>query len=174
MAYGTDSNALKEDRVASAQCLSGTGGLRVAFEFFKHWGPNKEKTNIIVPQPTWGNHNSITKYAGLTVSTYRYYNPKRIEADVEAMLQDLDKAKSGDVVLLHSCAHNPTGCDISDEDWRKIEEVIASKKLVPLFDTAYQGFATGDLDRDAASIRLFESKGHNLITIQSFAKNLGL
>lgn len=75
---------------------------------------------------------------------------------------------------MHSCAHNPTGCDLSMNDWKKLEELISRKELIPLFDTAYQGFASGDLDIDSESIRLFLRKGHQLITTQSFAKNMGL
>jgi len=75
---------------------------------------------------------------------------------------------------LHSCAHNPTGCDLTRNDWARVSEVVARKRLIPLFDTAYQGFATGSLDKDAEAIRLFTDAGQQCIVVQSFAKNLGL
>lgn len=174
IAYGENCKALAEDRVASSQCLSGTGGLRVIFEFLRYFGPNKEKTVIHVPNPTWGNHNAIIKNSGLSLNQYKYYNSKKIEAEVDYVLEDLNKANPGDAVLLHSCAHNPTGCDLSEEAWEKVNDVISRKRLIPIFDTAYQGFATGDLDRDASALRMFEKKGNNIIVCQSYAKNLGL
>lgn len=90
-----------------------------------------------------------------------------IKAELDWVLEDMDKAKAGDSFLLHSCAHNPTGCDLSKEDWHQVCDQMARKKLIPIFDTAYQGFATGDLEQDSYAIRHFASQGLPVITIQS-------
>eukprot|EP00483_Globobulimina_turgida_P000331 UN00331 len=91
------------------------------------------------------------------------------------MLLDLQtKGNRGDVVLLHACAHNPTGVDPTKQQWFKIADTIQQCGLVPFFDCAYQGFATGDLDADAFAVRLFEQRGFNFFLAQSFAKNMGL
>jgi len=90
------------------------------------------------------------------------------------MLEDLNKIADNDVVLLHACAHNPTGCDLSNDEWMKLAEVCKRKNLLVLFDMAYQGFATGDTDRDAFAVRHFAEQGCNIMLTQSFAKNMGL
>ncbi|ETO22642.1 glutamic-oxaloacetic transaminase 1, soluble (aspartate aminotransferase 1) [Reticulomyxa filosa] len=133
-------------------------------------------------KPTWGNHTKILAKARIEEGSYRYWNAKGRNLDIEGMLEDLNKANTGDVILLHACAHNPTGTDPTPEQWKKIANVMKKKKLIPFFDIAYQGFATGDLDRDAVShkktfesaIRLFEKEGFEFVVAQSFAKNMGL
>ena len=86
----------------------------------------------------------------------------------------LNKIEEGSVVRLHACAHNPTGVDLSDYEWLKVAEVMEKKKLIPFFDSAYQGFATGDLTKDVSSIRMFAERGFNMFVAQSYAKNMGL
>lgn len=168
-----DSDAVKEGRVASVQALSGTGALRVASEFVKtHMAPNMHE--IWVSDPTWGNHNTIFARAGLTVKTYPYYKAETKSLDFEGMMGALQGATEGAMVLLHACAHNPTGVDPTEEQWKKIMEVMKSKKLFPLMDSAYQGYASGSLDKDAFAIRLFLAEGFEMMMCQSFAKNLGL
>ena len=86
----------------------------------------------------------------------------------------MNKSEEGSVVILHACAHNPTGVDLSDNEWLKVAEVMEKKKLIPFFDSAYQGFATGDLTKDVSSIRMFAERGFNMFVAQSYAKNMGL
>ncbi|KAL3696196.1 hypothetical protein R1sor_010272 [Riccia sorocarpa] len=170
---GSDSPAIAEKRVATAQCLSGTGSLRVGGEFLArhHSGPKI----IYVPSPTWGNHFKIFPFAGLETKTYRYYDPKTKGLDYEGLLEDLRAAPKGAVVLLHACAHNPTGVDPSQEQWEGIRRVIREEKqLLPFFDSAYQGFASGSLDTDAWAVRRFVSDGGEVFAAQSYAKNMGL
>jgi len=171
-AYGAQCPAMAEGRVAALQGLSGTGSLRIGFDVLKRF--HGDVDTVLVPNPTWGNHNSIIKASGLNVESYRYLKPDRVSFDFDGMAADLDKAKAGTVVLLHACAHNPTGVDPSLDQWLQLSELIKRKGHVPFFDCAYQGFATGDADRDAAAIRLFVREGHRLLLAQSFAKNFGL
>lgn len=169
--FGGDSPAIQENRVATVQCLSGTGSLRVGGEFLaRHY---HERT-VYIPQPTWGNHPKIFTLAGLSVKTYRYYNPETRGLDFEGMLEDLGSAPSGAIVLLHACAHNPTGVDPTIEQWEQIRQMMRSKSLLPFFDSAYQGFASGNLDADAQSVRMFVADGGECLAAQSYAKNMGL
>ena len=103
---------------------------------------------------------------------YRYYNKDTIGLDFDGMLADLIAAPDGSLVLLHACAHNPTGIDPTEEQWKQISDVMKDKQHYPFFDMAYQGFATGDTKRDAFPVRHFQSKGHNFCLAQSFAKNM--
>ncbi|RXG60226.1 hypothetical protein Avbf_07740 [Armadillidium vulgare] len=105
---------------------------------------------------------------------YRYWDEKAHDLDFEGMIEDLKNAPENSVIILHSCAHNPTGMDPTHEQWQKIADVVEEKKLFPLFDSAYQGFASGDLDNDAWAIRYFADRGFEMIITQSFAKNFGL
>ena len=170
LAFGTVP-ALKEGRIASSQALSGTGALRVVADFLKKFSPNK---TILVPSPTWGNHHNIFRDAGLTAANYRYYAKATNSLDIAGLLEDLSKAQEGTIVLLHACAHNPTGIDPTREQWREICSVVKAKKLFPYVDMAYQGFASGDLENDAFATRLFAEECPSMALAQSFAKNLGL
>lgn len=168
--YGADSPVLKDGRVAGVQTLSGTGGLRVFGELLKKGG-HKE---IYVPNPTWGNHIPIMQNAGLEVKKYRYYDAKNSDLEFDNMISDLKNIPEGTVVLLHACAHNPTGMDPSEEQWGRISKVMKDGNLIPFFDCAYQGFASGNAPQDAFAIRMFIEDGHQLATVQSFSKNFGL
>eukprot|EP00850_Spirogloea_muscicola_P014667 SM000107S14033 [mRNA] locus=s107:11063:15025:- [translate_table: standard] len=169
---GPDSSAIKEDRVTTVQCLSGTGSLRVGAEFIARHYPYHR--TIYVPNPTWGNHNKIFPLGGVEVKHYRYYDPSTRGLDYEGMCSDLESAPSGCIVLLHACAHNPTGVDPTPEQWEGIRRLVRQKGLLPFFDSAYQGFATGDLNKDALPVRTFADDGGELMIAQSYAKNMGL
>ncbi|CAH0493612.1 unnamed protein product [Peronospora effusa] len=171
-AYGEDSEALKEGRITGVQTISGTGGVRLAGEFFtKFMG---QKTPVYLPNPTWGNHIPVMENAGMEVRRYTYYEPASRGLDFSGLMNDMEGAPNGSVFLLHACAHNPTGVDPTIEQWKQIADVMKEKKHVPFFDCAYQGFASGDATRDAAAIRHFVKEGHNVILSQSYAKNFGL
>lgn len=158
------------NRVSSIQVLSGTGSLRVGGEFIKKFLP----ATVYLTNPTWSNHFSVFKDAGLEVKSFRYFDPKTLGLDYNGLIEDLKAAPAGSIIVLHACAHNPTGVDPTLDQWKGIAEVFKTNKLIPFFDMAYQGFATGDLDRDASAIRLFASLGFELFVGQSFAKNFGL
>lgn len=172
MLLGEDSPALKEDRAFGMQALSGTGALRNGAEFLFRL---LQRNVYYVSDPTWGNHNGVFKHAGFTEGRkYRYWNAATRGFDFEGMMEDLRNAPENAVIILHACAHNPTGIDPTKEQWEKIADVIQEKKLFPFFDSAYQGFASGELDKDAWAVRYFVSRGFELFCAQSFSKNFGL
>ena len=170
LAYGSRSRAIEDDRVAITQSISGTGALRIGGEFLARYFPSGKK--IFIPTPSWANHDAVFKDSGLQVEKYRYYDAKTIGLDLEGMVADLRAAPKGSVVLLHACAHNPTGIDPSEEQWKEISKVVQEKRHYPFFDMAYQGFASGDTTKDAFAVRHFVQEGHKLCLAQSFAKNM--
>jgi len=172
-ALGPDSAALKEERVASVQSLSGTGACRVIGEFYsKFLGAGAP---FYLPAPSWGNHANIFKTAGLDVRSYKYLDAAGVGFDYDGMLADLKAVPDGSAVLLHACAHNPTGVDPTPEQWQGVCAVLKAKPNVAVFfDSAYQGFASGDAEADAYAMRLFVSEGVPFALAQSFAKNFGL
>jgi len=172
MLLGENSVAIKEGRAFGAQALSGTGALRNGAEFLSRiTGLNC----AYYSDPTWGNHGLIFKNAGFTdIRKYRYWDAQRKCLDFDGFIEDLENAPAKAVIILHACAHNPTGVDPSKEQWAKIADVIERKNLFPFFDCAYQGFASGSLDTDAWSVRYFIERGFELYCAQSFSKNFGL
>ncbi|PRW56337.1 aspartate mitochondrial [Chlorella sorokiniana] len=171
LAYGEDSPVLKNKQVAMLQSLSGTGSCRLSAEFQGHWLPG---STIYIPTPTWANHLNIWRDAHVAIEQYPYYKPETRGLDFERMCDFLSKAPAGSAVLLHACAHNPTGVDPTTEQWRELSKLLKAKTLLPILDCAYQGFASGDCDRDAQAIRIFAEDGHRMMLCQSFAKNMGL
>ncbi|KAF2361928.1 Aminotransferase class I/classII [Trinorchestia longiramus] len=172
MVLGENSVVIKEGKVTSVQTLSGTGALRVAADTLSR--VLKYKT-FYFSSPTWGNHKDIFRDAGFTdPHQYRYWDAAVRGLDLDGMLEDLNAAPTNSVIILHACAHNPTGVDPTQEQWKKIADVIEAKSLYPIFDTAYQGFASGDLDKDAWAVRYFAERGFEMMVTQSFAKNFGL
>lgn len=174
LAFGADAACVAEDRVASVQALSGTGALRVVAEFVReHLPPAAHE--IWVSDPTWGNHPTIFAKAGVTPKKYPYWDESSRGLNFDGMINALtNQATPGAMVLLHACAHNPTGVDPTQEQWKQIAAVMQEKKLIPLMDNAYQGYASGDLEKDAWATRYFMQTGMEMFVCQSFAKNLGL
>lgn len=171
-AYGAESSVVRDNRAAACQTVGGTGGNRIAAAFFaKFLGKNHP---IYIPTPTWGNHLNIYGAEGLDIRRYRYYDTVTRGLDFDGILADIKNAPSGSIFLLHSCAHNPTGTDPSKEQWKVLSRELRAKDHIVIFDSAYQGFASGDPERDAYAIRLFVEEGHYVILAQSFSKNLGL
>lgn len=171
MLFGEDSKLVQDGLVAIVQTLSGTGSLRLGAEFIKRYAPGKK---VYISTPTWGTHTSIMEHAGLGTASYRYWNAAKRNLDFEGMLDDIKKAPEGSVFLLHAAAHNPTGVDPTKAQWDEILEACKAAKHICWFDSAYQGFASGDLEKDAYAIRKFAEAGLNIMVSQSFAKNFGL
>lgn len=169
--FGEDHPVVVEKRLCTVQSLSGTGGLRLGAEFIRKFAPGRK---LYLPSPTWGNHNAIFGEVGLELCKYRWYKAETCALDFEGLKEDILNAPEGSVFLFHTCAHNPTGVDPTHEQWDEIADLCVQKKILPFFDTAYQGFASGDLINDAYSVRMFARKGLELLASQSFAKNMGL
>jgi len=171
MLFGEDSKLLKDGVVATAQTLSGTGALRLGAEFVKRYAPG---ASVYISTPTWGTHNSIMDQAGVPYKPYRYWDKENRNLNLAGMLEDIEAAPKGSIIMLHAAAHNPTGVDPTKEQWDQIMEVCKKQGHVCWFDSAYQGFATGDLEKDAYALRKFAAEGCPLFVSQSFAKNFGL
>ncbi|KDQ60719.1 hypothetical protein JAAARDRAFT_31694 [Jaapia argillacea MUCL 33604] len=171
---GADSPAIKEERVVSVQTISGTGANHLGALFlsrFYQWDGPKQ---VYLSDPTWINHFAIFRNVGIEPLTYPYYDPKTIGLDYTGFIGSLESATPRSVFLIHACAHNPTGVDPTKDQWKKIADVVLEKKHYVFFDSAYQGFASGDLDNDAWAVRYFVERGVPLLICQSFAKNAGL
>ncbi|KAI9891974.1 MAG: aspartate transaminase aat1 [Vezdaea aestivalis] len=171
LAYGDSSKDLTS-RLSITQSISGTGALRIGGAFLARFFPGEKK--IYIPTPSWANHAAVFKDSGLQVEKYNYYDSKTIGLDFEGMIDSLKSMPTGSAVLLHACAHNPTGVDPTQDQWRQIATVMKEKNHFPFFDMAYQGFASGDTNVDAFALRHFVQEGFELVLAQSFAKNMGL
>lgn len=169
---GADSHAIKENRVATCQGISGTGSLRLGLEFIRDFLDSN--AIVYISNPTWGNHKKLVNTAGLHLREYSYWDPSTSGLDLEGMLADIRAAPRGSVFLLHACAHNPTGVDPTRDQWKQIAQAIRERDHLTFFDCAYQGFASGDPDKDAYAVRMFESQGLEFLVAQSYAKNFGL
>jgi len=168
--FGAECSQVQEGLISTMQTISGTGALRVAGDFLAKFRPG----DIYLPTPTWGNHGPIFSDARLPTKSYRYYRASDCGLDIDGMVEDLRAAPDGTIILLHACAHNPTGVDPTQEEWNTILKVMQEKKHFAFFDAAYQGFATGDTLADAYAVRLFAKAGVPMLACQSFAKNFGL
>ncbi|WP_130902802.1 amino acid aminotransferase [Pseudomonas sp. Sample_23] len=169
LVLGSDSALIAEQRAGATQTPGGTGALRLAADFIAQCLPGK---GVWLSNPTWPIHETIFAAAKVKVSHYPYVGSDN-RLDVEAMLAVLREVPKGDVVLLHACCHNPTGFDLSHDDWKRVLEVVRSRDLLPLIDFAYQGFGDG-LEQDAWSTRLFAAQVPELLITSSCSKNFGL
>ncbi|HIT75964.1 MAG TPA: aspartate/tyrosine/aromatic aminotransferase [Candidatus Avipropionibacterium avicola] len=165
----TGAAAAPRDRVAVVQGLGGTGSLKIAGDFLRAVSPNAK---LLISTPSWENHNALFSRAGFDVQQYPYYDATGHRVDVDAMVAALGEAEAGTVVVLHACCHNPTGYDLGEQDWARVEQVVRERGLVPLLDMAYQGFATG-LAEDGAAVRRFAASGPVFVTT-SFSKTFSL
>lgn len=176
MLFGSSLSSLDENAITSIQTVSGTGANSLAARFA---GRYIKPGQIWLPDPTWVNHFKIWSENAPDVRQrqYPYYNPDTLSFNLEGMVEKLRReAVAGDAVLLHACAHNPTGLDPTQQQWREIAALCEEKQLFVIFDVAYQGFASGNLDTDAWAVRHFLTAYPNLefATCQSFSKNFGL
>ena len=161
-------------KVTSLQTISGTGAVHLGGLFLsKFYRPGTPRT-VYVSDPTWVNHHQIFSNVHLPVKTYPYFSAATKGLDIDGMLSALRQAPEGSIVVLHACAHNPTGVDPTQDQWKQIAAVLRERSHFPFFDSAYQGFASGDLARDAWAVRYFIEQGFELVVAQSYAKNFGL
>lgn len=168
---GADSPVIAEKRNSSIQTISGTGANHLGALFMAKFYP---KSKVYISNPTWANHAAIWQNVGVEVEQYPYWKASTRGLDFEGYLHTLETCPERSIILIHACAHNPTGVDPTQEQWAKIADTIQRRKLFPFFDCAYQGFASGDLEHDAWATRYFISRGFEMCIAQSFAKNFGL
>ncbi len=154
----------------STQTPGGTGGLAVAGHFIRSQAPDSK---VWISAPTWPNHKPIFHFSGLEVAEYRYYDPATRELLFAEMLEDLQQAQPGDTVVLHGCFHNPTGRDLSAEQWIAVGDLLVERQLTALIDTAYLGLADG-IELDRAFLAPLATRGIDLFICSSFSKNMGL
>ncbi len=163
-------DAVTSDRLGTIQTPGGSGSLRVAAGLLLR---AREDTVVWVSEPTWNNHAPLLGGAGLTLKPYAYYDAESHSIRFDEMLSTLRAAPKGDVVLLHACCHNPSGCDPSQDQWREIADVVVERELLPFIDMAYQGFAQ-NLDADAFAVRHLAENVAEMIVSTSCSKNFGL
>lgn len=159
-----------QERLVTVQTLGGTGGLKVGADFLKAYFPNAV---VAISNPSWENHRALFEFAGFPVIDYTYYDPKTHGVNFEGMLNSLQALPAQSIVVLHACCHNPTGVDLSIEQWKHVIDLCRQQKLTPFLDMAYQGFAT-DITSDAHVIRLFAQSGLSFLVSNSFSKSFSL
>lgn len=170
LVFGEVAPAVTEGRITTVQTLGGTGALQLGAAFARQY---LGVANAVVSDPTWGNHIAIFKGDGLAVTKYPYLNAAKDGIDFEAMTAALEKLDEGTLVLMHACCHNPTGLDLTHEEWRRVLEIVKARGLLPMLDMAYQGFGDG-LEEDAYAIRLFADSGIHFLAATSCSKNFAL
>lgn len=168
--FGAQHKVLTQNRARTVSTPGGTGALRVAAEFIKSC---KAGATIWVSNPTWANHTGLFEAAGLTVKTYPYYDYENKNLDFDGMLAALKQVSADDAVLFHACCHNPSGMDLTNEQWHQVADVAKSIGFLPLIDMAYQGFGQG-LDEDAYGLRLMADSVNEMLVCSSCSKNFGL
>ena len=168
--FGADHEALRSGRVATLQTIGSSGGLKVGADFLRRWMPDSA---LWVSDPTWDNHRAIFEGAGLQVHTYPYYDATGGGVRFDAMLQTLRGLPARSLVLLHACCHNPTGVDLTRQQWMELVPVLQQRGLIPFLDLAYQGFGDGIAD-DAFALRLLASSGMTFFVSTSFSKSMSL
>lgn len=168
--FGEELLAANQDRIASIMVPGGCGGLRVGAEVINASRPGAD---IWLSTPTWGNHFPLLQSAGLTMQSYAYYDSVKGVVDFEAMLDAFQQIPEQGIALLHACCHNPTGADLSDQQWHQLFDVIVERKLIPFIDAAYLGFS-GSLDEDCLPIRIAAKRVPEAIVVTSCSKNFGL
>ncbi|AWL11600.1 Aspartate transaminase [Saliniradius amylolyticus] len=167
---GQEHKTLIDDRVAAVQAPGGCGALRILAELIKR---AKGDTTVWVSDPTWANHIPLIGSAGLEIKTYTYFDKELAGIRFDDMLQSLQQSKKNDVVLLHGCCHNPTGADLTKEQWHQVLELAKEKQFIPFIDIAYQGFGDG-MDEDAYGLRLLTENLPEVLVAASCSKNFGL
>lgn len=175
LAFGKDNPALLADRIRTVSTPGGTGALRVAAEFIKRASSaTRSQTAVIwVSDPTWANHTGLFEAAGIQVKTYPYYDYDNKSLKFDEMKAALSQIGPDDVVLLHACCHNPSGMDLSEDQWDQIIAITQQQGFTPLIDMAYQGFGVG-VDEDAYGVRKMAASVDNMILCSSCSKNFGL
>jgi aromatic-amino-acid transaminase len=170
LVFGTDSPAVTSGRVATVQAIGGTGGLKIGADFLHKVNA---QASVMISDPSWENHRALFSAAGFKVDTYTYYDAQHHGVNFEGMISSLSTAAAGTVVVLHACCHNPTGYDLTSDQWDKVVSTIKHKQLTPFLDMAYQGFGHG-IAEDGAVVQKFVDAGIDFLVSTSFSKSFSL
>ncbi len=170
LVFGADSEPVKSGRVATAQGIGGTGGLKIGADFLKKLLPNAK---VLISDPSWENHRALFTQAGFVVDSHPYYDAAKKGINFDGMLAALNAAAEGTIVVLHACCHNPTGYDITPAQWDQVIAAVKAKKLTPFLDMAYQGFGHG-IKEDGAVVGKFVAAGLSFFVSTSFSKSFSL
>ncbi len=170
LVFGADSEPVKSARVATAQGIGGTGGLKIGADFLKKLSPDAK---VLISDPSWENHRGLFTQAGFVVETHPYYDAEKRGVNFDGMLAALNAAVPGTIVVLHACCHNPTGYDITTAQWDQVIAAVKARGLTPFLDMAYQGFGHG-ITEDGAVIGKFVDAGLNFLESTSFSKSFSL
>lgn len=168
--FGKDSALTAAGRVVTAQAVGGTGALKIGADFIKRLVP---QGTVAISDPSWENHRALFEAAGFPVVNYTYYDPSTRGVNFEGMVKSLESFPAKTTVVLHACCHNPTGADLSLDQWKQVVEICKAKDLIPFLDMAYQGFAEG-IEQDGAAVRLFSESGLSFFVSSSFSKSFSL
>ncbi|AZP13482.1 amino acid aminotransferase [Undibacterium parvum] len=170
LVFGADSAVVQEKRAITAQAIGGTGALKLGADFLKRFAPDAQ---VWISDPSWENHRALFESAGFTVNNYPYYDASTRGVNFSGMLNALNTMPAGSIVLLHACCHNPTGADLTDDQWTQVIAVVTTRGLVPFLDMAYQGFGDG-IEADGKVVRRFAEAGGALFVSNSFSKSFSL
>jgi aromatic-amino-acid transaminase len=170
LVFGQDSEPVQSGRVATIQAIGGTGGLKVGADFLKRLNPN---ATVLISDPSWENHRALFTAAGFAVESYPYYDADKRGINFDGMLAALNAAQAGSIVVLHACCHNPTGYDITPEQWAQVVQAVKTRELVAFLDMAYQGFGYG-IAQDGAAVQQFVNAGLTFFVSTSFSKSFSL
>ncbi|HWS75408.1 MAG TPA: amino acid aminotransferase [Quisquiliibacterium sp.] len=168
--FGANSPLLAAGRVATFEALGGTGGLKIGADFLKRLRPNAE---VWISDPSWENHRALFEAAGFKVNAYPYYDAATQGVNFDAMLACLNGLPENSIVVLHACCHNPTGVDLTADQWPRVVEAVKARGLIAFLDCAYQGFGDG-IEADAAALRMFGASGLDFFVSSSFSKSFSL
>ena len=170
LVFGETSDVVNQKRVATVQAIGGTGALKIGADFLKRFSPGSQ---VWISDPSWENHRDLFEYAGFKVNTYPYYDPLTRGVDFSGMADTISVLPAGSIVVLHACCHNPTGADLSDDQWDAIIDIVKTRKLIPFLDMAYQGFSDG-IESDGRIVRRFSSQYTPVLVSNSFSKSFSL
>ncbi|MEX0958470.1 MAG: amino acid aminotransferase [Burkholderiales bacterium] len=170
LVFGADATVIRDKRVLTVQALGGTGGLKIGADFLRRLQPEAE---VWISDPSWENHRALFENAGFKVNTYPYYDPSTHGVNFSGMLAALKSLPADSIVVLHACCHNPTGVDLSAEQWTEVIETVTARGLLPFLDIAYQGFGD-NLDADGDAVRRFAEAGGPVFVSNSFSKSFSL
>jgi len=170
LVLGDNSDALQKERAVTVHAPGGTGALKVGADLLKRFKP---EATVWVSSPTWANHNGIFGDAGFEIKSYSYYNPESKGLDYDKLIADLGQIPAGDIVVLHTCCHNPSGVDLDQAGWEAVVQLAVKKGWIPFLDFAYQGFGSGIVE-DRFAVEQFSSAGIDFLVASSFSKNFGL